>query len=470
MELSAQVVVLGAGPGGYAAAFLAAGHGFSTILVDADSQPGGVCLQRGCIPSKALLQVARLLLESREAATMGLCFAPPTLDLHRMRAWKDEVVQRLMHGLAEQCQRRGVHFVQGQGRLLDAHTLLVTGPDGTEQRLAFLHCILATGSRPAGLPWLDLALPGILDSTQALALTQIPRTLLVVGGGAIGLELGTVYAALGSAVSVVEMGDGLLPGVDRDLVRPLAQRLARLFSSVQTNSRVVALQAEAEGFQVTLQSGELQSEQWADALLIATGRWPNSQHLGLEAVGVALEHGFVPVGPDMRTTVPHILAIGDLIGGPMLAHKASDDARRAVATLLGQPPVGPRVVPAVVYTDPEVACAGLTETAARQQGIAVKTVRFPWAASGRAHTLERSEGLSKWLVDPRSERILGVGIVGVHAGELLAQGVQAIEQGLTIRQVAQTVHPHPTLSETLLESAEVFFGESVHYYAPRRER
>ncbi|MBF0462176.1 MAG: dihydrolipoyl dehydrogenase [Magnetococcales bacterium] len=470
MSQSTQVAILGAGPSGYTAAFLAAAHGFSTVLVDAAAQPGGVCLQRGCIPSKALLHVARLLLETREAASMGLQFAPPVVDLERVRTWKAEVVQRLTQGLGEQCQRRGVTFIQGQGRLLDDHTLLVQRADGGEERLAFAQCILATGSRPAGLPGLDPTLPGILDSTQALALTAIPRTLLVVGGGNIGLELGTVYAALGSAVSVVEMAEGLLPGADRDLVRPVAQRLARLFASVQTNTRVVAVQAEEGGLRVTLQSGETRTEQQVERLLVATGRLPNSQSLGLETVGIVPERGFVSVGADKRTAVPHILAIGDLIGGPLLAHKAAHDARMAVATLLGRPPAGQRVMPAVTYTDPEVAYAGLTETAARQQGITVRTVRFPWAASGRAHTLERTEGLTKWVVDPQSERVLGVGIVGVNAGELLATGVQAIERGLTVGEVAQTIYPHPTLAETLLESAEVFAGECVHYYAPRRER
>ncbi|MBF0162313.1 MAG: dihydrolipoyl dehydrogenase [Magnetococcales bacterium] len=470
MNRTTPLVVLGGGPGGYTAAFLAAEQGIPTLLLDADSQPGGVCLQRGCIPSKALLQVARLILENREAARMGLHFAPPAIDLAGVRHWKEAVVQRLMGGLAEQCRRRGVTFLQGQGRLLDAHTLLVSHPDGREESLSFDNAILATGSRPAGLPGLDLTLPGIMDSTQALALERIPRTLLVVGGGTIGLELGTVYAALGSAVSVVEKSDGLLPGADRDLLRPLAQRLARLFASVQTQTQVTALQRETDGIRVTVQNGENRTEHWAEALLVATGRLPNSQNLGLEKAGIALERGFVTVGADMRSSVPHILAIGDLIGGAMLAHKAAADARRAVATLTNQPATGRKVVPVVTYTDPELAYAGLTESAARQQGIPVKAIRFPWAASGRAHTLERTEGLSKWIIDPPSERVLGVGIVGAHAGELLAYGVQALEQGLTIRQVAQTLHPHPTLSETLQEAAELSLGESVHYYAPRRER
>ncbi|MEO5363347.1 MAG: dihydrolipoyl dehydrogenase [Magnetococcus sp. DMHC-8] len=470
MGQSTRVVVLGAGPGGYAAAFLAAGQGLPTVLVDSDSQPGGVCLHRGCIPSKALLHVARLLLDAREAAVMGVAFAAPVVDLERLRGWKEGVVERLTRGLGEQCQRRGVTYVQGRGCLLDDHTLLVQRVDGTEERIGFQECILATGSRPAGLPGLDLTLPGILDSTRALALETIPRTLLVVGGGNIGLELGLVYAALGSAVSLVEMTDGLLPGADRDLVRPVAQRLGRLFASIQTGSRVVAVQAEAGGLRVVLQNGETTTGQWVEALLVATGRQPNSPSLGLERVGITVDRGFVPVDAQMRTVVPHILAIGDLVGGPLLAHKAAHDARVAVAGLLGRPAVGHRVIPAVTYTDPELACAGLTETSARQQGIPVRTVRFPWAASGRAHTLGRTEGLTKWLVDPQTERVLGVGIVGTQAGEMLAQGVQAIEQGLTVSEVARTVHPHPTLSETLMEAAEVFAGECVHYHAPRRDR
>lgn len=468
MHKKTQVVVLGAGPGGYAAAFLAAGHGLSTILVDANSHPGGVCLHQGCIPSKALLHLAKLRMEAQDAEEMGLHFGKPRIDLDRIRAWKNEVVQRLTHGLLAQCQLRGVSFIQGRGRLLDAHTLTVERADGSCEQIAFQNGILATGSRPASIPNMNLDQPNILDSTRALALESIPKTLLVVGGGNIGLELGTVYAALGSQVSLVEMTGGLLPGADRDLIRPVLKRLSGLLESVQTNTRVTALQ-EVEGHvRVTLQSGDESTQKTFERLLIATGRKPNSTHLGLEAVGVRLEQGFVPVGPDMRTNIPHLLAIGDLIGGPLLAHKATQDARVAVSTLLGKPPPSQKVMPFVTYTDPELAYAGLTETEARKQGIKVRAARFPWAASGRAHTMERTDGLSKWVIDPQSQQILGVGMVGPYAGELLAQGVLAIEQRLTIDAVAATIHPHPTLSETLMEAAETFFGESIHYYAKRR--
>ncbi|MBF0097988.1 MAG: dihydrolipoyl dehydrogenase [Magnetococcales bacterium] len=469
MGKTVPLVVLGAGPGGYTAAFLAAGRGMETVLVDNAPQPGGVCLQRGCMPSKALLHVARLLRESREAEQMGLLFAPPQLDLQRLRDWKEAVVGRLMRGLAEQCQRRGVRYLQGQGELLDGNTLLVQRSDGGEEKIPFAHCILATGSRPMPLPGVSPALPGLWDSTQALALERVPETLLVVGGGNIGLELGTVYAALGSAVTVLEMGAGLLPGADRDLVRPLAQRLANQFQAVLNNSKVTAVEATAGGLQVTVQSGASSHLLQAERLLVATGRMANADLLGLERLGVALERGRVVVAADKRSTVPHILAIGDLIAGPMLAHKAALDARVAVGTLCGEPaPTHAAVMPMVTYTDPELAYAGLTETEARQQGRSVRAVRFPWAASGRAQTLERSEGVSKWIIDPHTEQLLGVGIAGVHAGEMIAQGVQAIEQGLTLQQFRHLVHPHPTLSETLLEAAEVAMGECVHYYAPKR--
>ena len=469
MKKTIQVAVLGAGPGGYAAAFLAAGSGFSTLLIDLENHPGGVCLHRGCIPSKALLHLTKLLTDVQEAGKIGLHFGKPIVDLDRIRVWKNEVVQRLTQGLGTQCLRRGVTFIQGKGRLVDDHCLVVEQVDGKQQQIIFEHCILACGSRPSGIPGLDLNKPAILDSSKALNLATIPKTLLVVGGGNIGLELGSVYAALGSEVSLVEMTDGLLPGADRDLVRPLVQRLNHVMASIQTNTRLIALQEENGGLRATLQSGDTQTVKLFENILIATGRQPNVENLGLESLGVRVEGRYVQVGPDKRTSVPSLLAIGDLIGGPLLAHKATQDARVAVSTLLGkQPSTQPKIIPFVTYTDPELAYAGLTESAARQQGVPVKAVRFPWAASGRAHSIERTEGLSKWVVDRQSERVLGVGLVGVNAGELLAQGVLAIEQGLTIREIAQTIHPHPTLSETLMEAAEVFDGESIHYFTPKR--
>ncbi|MBF0185590.1 MAG: dihydrolipoyl dehydrogenase [Magnetococcales bacterium] len=471
MGRSVPLVVVGAGPGGYAAAFLAAGRGMSTLLIDQGAEPGGVCLQRGCMPSKALLQVARLLRESREAASMGVSFAPPIIDRERIKAWKEEVVGRLMRGLAEQCQRRGVAYLQGRAEFVDANSLLVQDSDGHEERIIFAKCIIAAGSRPMPLPGVAADLPGVWDSTQALQLSRIPETLLVVGGGNIGLELGSVYAALGSAVTVVEMSAGLLPGMDRDLLRPLLQRFAGEFQGVLTNSKVTAVTSDGERLQVTVQNGEEVRQLQTERMLVAIGRLANGDQLGLQRIGVAVERGIIAVAADKRTNVPHILAIGDVIGGPMLAHKASHDAHVAVGSLFGEPPpTHVPVIPLVTYTDPELACAGLTETAARQQGIPVRAVRFPWAASGRAQTLQRSEGVSKWLIDPHTERLLGVGITGLHAGEMIAQGVQAIEQGLTVAQFRRLVHPHPTLSETLLEAAEVAMGESVHYFAPKRER
>lgn len=466
-----QVVVVGAGPGGYAAAFLAARHGFATTLIDPDVNPGGVCLHRGCIPSKALLHVAKLITTHQEAEKIGLNFSTPVVDLPKIRSWKQEVVARLTRGLGNQCQQRGVKFIRGMARFLDNNTLEVDNFDGGKQKLSFKHAILATGSRPSLIPGLDHQQHGIMDSTQALELETIPSSLLVVGGGNIGLELGTVYAALGSMVSIVEMTNHLLPGADRDMVRPVAQKMARIAQSIQTNTRITQLHSKENRVHVTLQKDETSHEEIFERVLIAIGRTPNGDKLSLENTDVVLDRGCVQVGPDMRTSVKNILAIGDLIGGPMLAHKASWDAKVAINTLLGKPaPTKKSIIPSVTYTDPELAYAGLTETQARKQGIKVKAARFPWAASGRAHTLERTDGTTKWVVDPKTERILGVGMCGYSAGELIAQGVMAIEQGLTIKDITETIFPHPTLSETLLEAADVFMGESVHYYAPKRDR
>ncbi len=473
MSETTDIAVIGAGPGGYAAAFLAADHGFSVTLIDPEAHPGGVCLHRGCIPSKALLHASRLLEEAREGAHMGIRFGEPVIDLARLRSWKGEVVQRLTGGLGDQSRRRGITYIQGRAHFLDSRRLEVqpTGGDAPRQ-LGFRHAILATGSRPAGIPGLAADLPGVMDSTAALALETIPKSLLVVGGGNIGLELGTVYASLGSRVSVVEMTAGLLPGADRDLVRPLAKRLAGRLAAIHLKTRVITLEPGDDGLQVTLagENGRSRTETF-EKILIATGRLPNSESLGLERTRVRLDRGLVRVDAAMKSDDPNILAIGDLIGGPMLAHKAAYEARIAVATLadVSPPPADP-VIPAVTYTDPELAWAGLTESAARQRKVPVRAARFPWGASGRAHTLERTEGITKLVLDPDSERILGMGVVGAGAGELIAAGVQAINNGLTARQLSEIIHPHPTLSETVMESAEVFLGHCVHFHAPKRRR
>jgi dihydrolipoamide dehydrogenase len=467
---STQLAVVGAGPGGYAAAFLAADLGLQVTLIDPEPNPGGVCLYRGCIPSKALLHVARVLGEARQAAAWGVKFANPTIDVGKLAAWKESVVRKLTGGLGELCKRRQLTFLQGHARFLDASTLQVRTSQGEEEIVRFAHAILATGSRPTVLPNL-LDSPQVLHSTTALELRDIPRTLLVIGGGYIGLELGTVYAALGTQVTVVEMTAGLLPGVDRDLVSVLAKRLEREFQAILLNTKVVAMQEESQGISVTLQGPESQgTQQIFEKVLVAVGRTPNSSGLGLETTRVDIDRrGFVQVDAQRRTAEPTIYAIGDVAGEPMLAHKASHEGRVAAEAIAGHKVAfEPQAIPAVVFTDPEIAWCGLTETQVRQTRRPVQVVRFPWAASGRALTLDRPEGLTKLLIDPDTACILGVGIVGSGAGELIAEGVLAVEMAAQALDVSLSIHPHPTLSETLMEAAEVFFGQSTHVYRPQR--
>ncbi|MEO5364491.1 MAG: dihydrolipoyl dehydrogenase [Magnetococcus sp. DMHC-8] len=469
--LNTQLAVLGAGPGGYAAAFLAAARGISTLLIDSDPAPGGVCLQRGCIPSKALLHAVRLIGDAREAERMGVSFAPPRIDLERLRHWKAEVITRLTTGLANQCRLRGVGWLQGSGRFLDSATLEVTRPDRETVRVAFEKAIVATGSRPARLSGIDMTLPGMMDSTRALALEEIPATLMVVGGGNIGLELGTVYAALGSRVQMVEATSGLLPGVDRDLVRPVAARIGKLYAGVTLNARIRTITSTAAGLraEVADESGQSVCHE-VERILVATGRVAWCEHLGLENTRACCnERGELQVDAGMMSGDPAILAIGDVTGGPMLAHKAAWQARVAVDTLTGAPPPSRMpLIPAVTYTDPELAWAGLLETEARARGIPIRAVRFPWAASGRAQTLERTDGVTKLILDPATGTILGAGVAGVGAGELIAALVLAMEQKATAQDLAHVVHPHPTLSETFMEAAELFTGQCVHYHAPPR--
>jgi dihydrolipoamide dehydrogenase len=474
---SVQVVVVGGGPGGYAAAFLAADLGLKTALVDPEVNPGGVCVYRGCIPSKALLHVASLIGEARHADAWGVSFGTPTVDLPKLRAFKDAVVKRLTSGTGLLAKSRKVQYVQGLGELVDAHTLRVKLTAGGEETIQFEHAILATGSVPV-VP-AALRLPGngdprVMDSTSALDLPDIPGSLLVVGGGYIGLELGSVYAALGSAVTVVEMTDGLLPGVDRDLVDVLAKRLKQTMKAVLLKTRVTQLKPEAGGIRVSLDgegvAGDVAREQVFDRVLVSVGRRPNASVPGLDRTRVRLdERGFVVVNEQMRTDEPSIFAIGDVAGEPMLAHKASHEGRVAAEVIAGEKSAfAPKAIPAVVFTDPEIAWAGLTESQAQKAGRPVTIAKFPWAASGRALTLDRADGLTKLVVDPSTERILGVGLVGPNAGELVAEGVLAIEMGANVTDLKLTIHPHPTLTETLMESAEVFFGQATHVYKPKR--
>ena len=468
---SLNIAVVGAGPGGYAAAFLAADLGMTVTLIDPEVNPGGVCLYRGCIPSKALLHVAKLIEESEQAKNWGIEFGAPKIDLARLRTFKENVVKKLTGGLGILSKQRKVHYIQGRAAFENSTTLRITKSDGSEESLTFERIIIATGSRPAIVPTLKLDTPRMMDSTGALNLEDIPGTLLVVGGGYIGLELGSVYAALGTRVTVVEMLPGLLPGADRDLVLPLNKRLERLFDGILLNTTVSSVKDEGSGIRATLkaQDGNTQ-EKVFDRVLVSVGRKPNSEIPGLDKTQVQVgQRGFIQVNNQLQTDDPAIFAIGDVVGEPMLAHKASHEGRVAVEAIAGhRVAFEPNAIPAVVFTDPEVAWCGLTETQAQNENREIKVAKFPWAASGRAVTIDRPEGMTKLLFDPQTERVLGVGIVGAGAGELIAEGVLAVEMAALASDIALTIHPHPTLSETVMESAEVFFGTSTHIYRPKR--
>ncbi|GIX03885.1 MAG: dihydrolipoyl dehydrogenase [Planctomycetaceae bacterium] len=466
-----DVIVLGAGPGGYPAAFAAADHGLKVALVDEGKQPGGVCLNRGCIPSKALLHVARLIYETREAREWGLQFAAPEIDLQRLREFKNGVINKLAQGVRELCRLRGVQYFHARGKFIAPHRLQLTAQE-VNQTLEFQHAIIATGSTPFIPPMFQLNDERVMDSTGALELKEIPQRLLVVGGGYIGLEMGTVYASLGSEVTVVELTDGLLPGADRDLVRPLQKRLEREFAAIHLKTKVEALQSDTEGIVAQLTSEQGTHSERFTRVLVSIGRRPNSRGIGLEEIGIALdEKGFVRVDGQRRTSLPHIYAIGDVAGEPMLAHKATREAKVAVEAILGEPAYFDNcAIPAVVFTDPEIAWCGLQEADAKASGRNVKVVRFPWSASGRATTLARNEGLTKLILDPESHRVLGMGCVGVGAGELIAEGVIAVENALTDRDLAESIHAHPTLSESLMEAAEMGFGQATHAYRPGKDR
>jgi dihydrolipoamide dehydrogenase len=467
-----KLAVVGAGPGGYAAAFLAADLGVEVTLVDDAPNPGGVCLYRGCIPSKALLHAAKVIDDARAAADFGIKFGPPQTDLKKLRAWKDGVVTKLTGGVGLLARQRKVRYVQGRASLLDAGTLRVEAKGGAE-KLAYENLILATGSRPSALPGVPSKSTRILDSTSALELPRVPKSLLVIGGGYIGLELGTVYAALGARVTVVEMMPSLLPGVDPDLVAPLAKRLEKMFASIRLKTKVAAIKEAKNGLRVEFEGdGAGSRAELFEMALVAVGRKPNSDFPGIERTKAELDkRGFIRTDAQRRTAEPSVFAIGDLAGEPMLAHKASHEGRVAAEVVAGHDKVAfdPRAIPAIVFTDPEIAWCGMTETAAKEQGRDIKVARFPWAASGRALTLGRSDGFTKLLLDPKTERVLGVGIVGPGAGELIAEGVLAVEMAATARDLALTIHPHPTLSETLMESAEVFFGTATHVHRPKKQ-
>jgi dihydrolipoyl dehydrogenase len=465
-----EVLVLGAGPGGYTAAFRAADLGKKVVLVDSGAALGGVCLNVGCIPSKALLHAARVIAETREMSENGVSFGPPAIDLDRLRAWKDGVVGRLTGGLATLARQRKVTTVRGYGRFTSPHELAVELAEGGAVSVGFEHAIIAAGSEAITLPFIPAPDPRVIDSTGALEVAEVPRRLLVIGGGIIGLEMATVYHELGAQITVVELLDQLIPGVDRDVVAPLAKRAGRLYENVYVKTRVTAVQAGAEGLTVSFDGPKAPATDTFDRILVAVGRRPNGSLIGAERAGVAVDpSGFIPVSKQMRTSVPHIFAIGDVVGQPMLAHKAMHEAKVAAEVIAGKNSFfDARAIPSVAYTDPEVAWAGVTEHEARAAGVAYGKGVFPWAASGRSLTLGRSEGMTKVLFDEATGRIIGCGITGPSAGDLIAEAVLAIEMGADAADIGLTIHPHPTLSETVAMAAEAFEGTITDLYLPRR--
>ena len=461
-----KLLILGGGPGGYAAAFLAADKGMQVTLIDEEKQLGGVCLLRGCIPSKTLLHLAKLISEVKHAGDWGLTFGEPTLDIDKIRAWKEKVTGNLTGGLAQLCKQRGIQRIQGRAIFENSRSVQVEGHGA----IAFDRALIAVGSRPI-IPK-DWATVGsrLMDSTGALELEDIPERLLVIGGGYIGLEMGTVYAALGSKVTVVEMTDGLLQGADRDLVRILQARLKKEFTAIHLNTRVTSIKDAGDCLKVILQGPGEPEELAFDRVLVSVGRQPNTSNLGLENTQVEMDDkGFVQADLKGQTADPSIFAIGDVVGGAMLAHKASHEAKRTVDGLLGDSPAQDSlVIPAVIFTDPEIAWCGLTELEAKEKGIEIAIAKFPWGASGRAGTLGRNDGATKLMIDPKTDRILGVGMVGVGVGDLISEAALAIRLKATAHDLAETVHPHPTLSETLMEAAEVYLGRSTHQYKKPR--
>lgn len=471
MNEKIKLTVIGGGPGGYAAAFLAADLGMDVTLVDLDKNPGGVCLYRGCIPSKALLHVAKLIHEAEEAKNWGIEFGAPKIDINKLRDFKNNVVTKLTSGLGQISKQRKINFIQGRASFVNSSTLKIEKVDGETIEHTFEKAIIATGSVITTIPSLNIQSKRLLNSTSALDLPEIPKSLLVVGGGYIGLELGSVYQALGTKVSVVEMMPGLLPGADRDLVNYLSIRIKKSFTEVMLNSKVLEMREAGNGISVKIQDDKGNvADKVYDYVLMSIGRKPETRGLGLENTKVTLtDRGWIKVDKQLRTTDPNIFAIGDIAGEPMLAHKASHEGRVAVEVIAGHKVTfEPLAIPAVVFTDPEIAWAGLTEEQAKKEGIKHEVAKFPWAASGRAVTLDRNDGVTKLIVDPDTQRILGVGICGPGAGELIAEGVLAIEMGANVTDLKLTIHPHPTLSETIMDAAEVFFGQSSHFYKPKR--
>ncbi len=458
-----EVVVIGAGPGGYAAAFRAADLGMDVTMVDTAEGPGGVCLFRGCIPSKTYLYLSELLYDAGRAAEMGITFGAPAIDIDGVRRWKNKVVDKLAGGLVNLAEQRGVQRIRGRAEFVSSSEIRIHGSDVSGIR--FKHAVIAAGSRPIALPGADFEKSGrIMNSTTALGLPDIPGSLLVVGGGYVGLEIGMIYASLGAAVHLVELGESLLPGIDADLVKPLARRLETAFATIRLNTRVAGITAHESGVEVSLSDGKEDSTHTFDRVLVAVGRAPNSAGIGLEHTKVRTDdRGFILIDDRQRTDDENIFAVGDVTGGMMLAHKASREGKIAAEVMAGEPSAfDAAAIPAVVYTDPQIAYCGLTETAAAAENRVVQVQRFPWKYSGRALTMGAAEGMTKIIVDPDSQRILGVGIVGRDTEGLISEGVLAVEMGAVVQDVAFSIHPHPTLSETEAEAAEIFLGSATH--------
>jgi dihydrolipoamide dehydrogenase len=471
--MHSKLVVLGGGPGGYAAAFLAADLEMEVTLVEAEPRLGGTCLLRGCIPSKALLHVARVINETHEMSDWGLKFDKPAIDLAAMRARKEKVVNTLAGGLKQLARQRKVRVIQARGVFDNSQTLRLEGGEGIDDpKLTFDHCIVATGSLPTRIPAFDIPSQRVMDSTGALELPDIPESLLVVGGGYIGLEMGSVYAALGTKVSVVELTSGLLPGADRDLVKPLHAKLEKQLAAIYLDTKVEGLVDKGEAIEVKFAGPDGSRSERYSRVLVSVGRKPNTRGIGLEKTKVELdERGFIKVDRKLRTADPYLLAIGDVAGEPMLAHKATHEGKVAVEALHGGPAeFDALAIPAVVFTDPELAWAGLTEEQAKQQDRKVQITRYPWGASGRAQAIGRTEGLTKMVIDPDTERVLGIGLVGPNVGDMISEAVLAIEMGATVRDITESIHPHPTLSETFAGAGELHFGTATEIYRPKRDR
>jgi dihydrolipoamide dehydrogenase len=467
---TAEVLVLGGGPGGYTAAFRAADLGQRVVLVDREPALGGVCLNVGCIPSKALLHAAKVIAETKEMSENGITFGTPAIDLDKLRAWKEGVVRRLTGGLAGLAKQRKVTTIRGYGRFTSPHQLQVELAEGGTTTVGFEQAIIAAGSEALTLPFIPAADPRVIDSTGALELSEIPGRLLVIGGGIIGLEMATVYHELGAKITVVELLDQLIPGTDKDLISPLAKRITRAYENIYVKTKVTGVQAGPEGLTVSFDGPQAPATDTFDRILVAVGRSPNGKLIGAEQAGVAVDdRGFIAVSKQMRTNVEHIFAIGDIVGQPMLAHKAMHEGKVAAEVIAGKNSFfDARAIPSVAYTDPEVAWAGVTENEARAAGVTYGKGVFPWAASGRSLTLGRSEGLTKVLFDADSGRIIGCGITGPNAGDLIAEAVLAIEMGADAADIALSIHPHPTLSETVALAAEAFEGTITDLYLPRK--